>query len=116
MSSFVKMNEHILTLRKALALHNSMVICGERPSDASEALFREAMDIDPASGAADQGERQQLVEARDLCITMNASSARQWKSSVDPEKMQLQLLMYHTSQVEFALCELLKVLKDEVTT
>ena len=36
-------------LRTALALHHSMVLCGESPSDQSEAMFREAMAIVDAS-------------------------------------------------------------------
>lgn len=37
--------DRVLILKKALALHHSMILGGERPSDTSELMFRTAMDL-----------------------------------------------------------------------
>lgn len=81
MSSSIKINEHILILRKALSLHNAMVIYGERPSEASEALFREAMNFDSTTGVADQGKGQQL--ALDVSLEKARALHRVWRALND---------------------------------
>jgi hypothetical protein len=39
----VQLEERITQMRKTLALHHSMVLCGEKPSTESEQMFTEAM-------------------------------------------------------------------------